>query len=77
MIIEVNLLRVTFLLYLMADIFYFINSFRPKKILWKTTFSLACIGFLTHTSYLALRGYYSQHLPFATKFEATVFLHGQ
>lgn len=71
---ESTLFLMTFILYILAALFYFIFLFSKKEGSAKTGLSLATLGFIIHTMALIWRTIESGHAPFTNMYESLSFL---
>ncbi len=71
---ESILFLITFILYILAALFYFGFLFSKKEGTAKTGLSIASVGFIIHTLALILRTFESGHAPFTNMYESLSFL---
>ena len=71
---ESTLFLITFILYILAALFYFGFLFSKRQGTAKAGLSIVCTGFIIHTLALILRTLESGHAPFTNMYESLSFL---
>ena len=70
---ESTLFLITFILYILATLFYFAFLFSKKEGAAKRGLGIASLGFIIHTLALILRTFESGHAPFTNMYESLSF----
>jgi cytochrome c-type biogenesis protein CcsB len=71
---ESTLFMITFIVYIIAAIFYFMYLFSKKETVAKTGLSFVMVGLFVHTLALIWRTIESGHAPFTNMYESLSFL---
>ncbi|MCP2520985.1 c-type cytochrome biogenesis protein CcsB [Candidatus Aminicenantes bacterium AC-335-A11] len=71
---EKDLILITFIIYGISTILYFLYSFKRKSLVGRLATVVLFIGLLFHTISLIIRSISAGHLPFSNMFESLSFL---